>query len=62
MYDFYKSACLFDLKQLFCISNDIDSYTVIKDLQDPSIDLFEEFQTYVSYLDALLNPFSITVI
>lgn len=54
MYDFYKSACLFDLKQLFCISHDIDSYTVIKDLQDPSIDLFEEFQTYVSYLDVLL--------
>ena len=54
LYNFYKVFCLFDPRQLPCISPDIDSFVAIKNLQDPSTDL--EFQIYVNYQDDLLNP------
>ena len=39
MYNFYKASCLFDPRWPPCISQDIDSFVVIKDLQEPSTDL-----------------------
>ena len=57
MYNFYKAFRQFDPRQLSCISHDIDSFSAIKDLQDPSNDL--EFQIYVNYQDDLPNPFNI---
>ena len=48
VYNFYKAACIFDPIQLPCITHDIDSFAAIKDLQDPSTELVEEFQIYVN--------------
>ena len=59
MYNFYKAARIFDPRQLPCITHDIDSFAVIKDFQDPSTELLEEFQKYVNYKDDLSNPFNI---
>ena len=59
VYNFYLASHLFDPKQLTCISYDIDSFAAIKDLQDPSTDLLEEFEIYVNYQDDLPNPFNI---
>ena len=44
VYNFYKASHLFDPRQLPCISHIIDNFGAIKDLQDPSTDLLEEFQ------------------
>ena len=60
MYNFYKASCLFDPRQLSCISLDIDSFAAIKDLQDSSTDLLEEFQIHGNYQDDLPNPFLIS--
>ena len=59
MYNFYKAAHIFDPRQLPCISHDIDSFAAIKDFQDPSTELVEEFQIYVNYKDDSRNPFNI---
>ena len=59
MSNFYKASCVFYPRQLPCISHDIDSFAAIKDLQDPSTDLLEEFQIYMNYQDDLPNPFNI---
>ena len=59
VYNFYKASCLFDPRQLPCISLDIDSFAAIKDLQDSSTDLFEEFQIHVNSQDEVPNPFNI---
>ena len=58
VYNFYKASHLFDPTQLLCISHDINSFTAIKDLQDPFNDL-EKFQIYVNYQDDLPNQFNI---
>ena len=54
VYNFYKAAHIFDPRQLPCITHDIDSFAVIKDFQDPSTELVEEFQIYVNYKDDLI--------
>ena len=59
MYNFHKAAHIFDPRQLPCITHDIDSFAAIKDFQDPSTELVEEFQIYVNYKDDLPNPFNI---
>ena len=58
VYNFYKVSHLFNPKQLPCISHNIDSFTAIKDLQDPSTDLLEEFQIHVNNPDNLPNLFN----
>ena len=58
-YNFYKASCLFDPRQLSCISHDIDSFVAIKDSQDPSTDLLKEFQIHVNYQDDPTNLFNI---
>ena len=59
VYNFYKVARIFDPRQLPCITPDIDSLAAIKDFQDPSTELLEEFQIYVNYKDDLPNHFNI---
>ena len=59
VYNFYKAARIFDPRQLPCTTHDIDSFADIKDFQDPSTELVEEFQIYVNYKDDSQNPFTI---
>lgn len=61
-----STLCITFTRQLVCLilasscisCHDIDSFASIKDLQDPSTDLFEEFKIYLKYQDGLTNPFS----
>ena len=49
-YDFYQAVRVFDPRQLPCISHDIDEYgSSVKILQNPSIELMEEWLIYTQF-------------
>lgn len=58
-YQYYKAALIFDPRQLSLLTHNIEEYTAIKSLQDPSTELLEEWAIYVQYHDDLPNQFSI---
>ena len=59
VYNFYKTIWLLDPRWLLCISHGIGGFSAIKDLQDNSPDLLEEFQIDVNYHYDSLNSVNI---
>ena len=58
-YQYYKAARIFDPRQLQSLGQNIDDYTAIKLLQNPSAELLEEWMIYKHYRDELPTPLSI---
>ena len=55
-YEYYKAVRVFDPQQLPIVSHDIEDYTAIPGLQEPSPALMEEWLIYTEYRDTILSP------
>ena len=58
-YAYYKAVRIFDPRQLPSLPRNVEDYSAIKALQEPSPELLEEWLIYTQFRDDLPSPLSI---